>query len=455
MIGYLGLARETFDVPFAMSKFLEGKKVLRNIFTEIKGIDYLITNNELSDKAFKYFKDNNFKKIIIFQTTFTDAKFLLHFARKINKPLCIIAFPEPRTGNRLRLNSVCGLNLGMHSLIKNNINAEFILYNNHKDVEKRIKKFINKKIYNNKIIKWKQIAKKSDKKIDIKKQKIGLVGERPEGFDTCDYSLLEIRKKLNFDIKKIKLNELFSEAKKIKKSVLNLTQIKIEKNLKNSKKLNQHELKKSISIYHGLNTLHTKHDVQAFAVRCWPEMFTEFGCASCGPMAMMNEKKISSACEADVLGGISCNILNQLNNQPSLLVDIVDIDEKDNSVVFWHCGLAPLSMSKKGDAKADIHSNRKKPLLHNFAFKPGDITIFRVSKSASKLKFFVLKGKVINRKNSFAGTSGVVSFGKNTKNKIEKMFKGGLEHHVAFTYGDYYNEIVNLGNQMKIPIYTV
>ena len=455
MIGYLGLARETFDVPFAMSKFLEGKKVLRNIFTEIKGIDYLITNNELSDKAFKYFKHNNSKKIIIFQTTFTDAKFLLHFARKINKPLCIIAFPEPRTGKRLRLNSVCGLNLGMHSLIKNNINAEFILYNNHKDLEKRIKKFINKKIYNNKIIEWKQIRKKSNKKIDIKKQKIGLVGERPEGFDTCDYSLLEIRKKLNFDIKKIKLNELFSEAKKIKKSVLNSTQIKIEKNLKNSKKLNQHELKKSISIYHGLNTLHTKHDVQAFAVRCWPEMFTEFGCASCGPMAMMNEKKISSACEADVLGGISCNILNQLNNQPSLLVDIVDIDEKDNSVVFWHCGLAPLSMSKKGDAKADIHSNRKKPLLHNFAFKPGDITIFRVSKSASKLKFFVLKGKVINRKNSFAGTSGVVSFGKNTKNKIEKMFKGGLEHHVAFTYGDHYNEIVNLGNQMNIPTYTV
>ncbi len=455
MIGYLGLARETFDVPFAMSKFLEGKKVLQNIFTEIKGIDYLITNNELSDKAFKYFKDNNFNKIIIFQTTFTDAKFLLHFARKINKPLCLVAFPEPRTGKRLRLNSVCGLNLGMHSLIKNNINAEFILYNNHKDVEKRIKKFINKKIYSNKIIEWKQIRKKSYKKIDIKKQNIGLVGERPEGFDTCDYSLLEIRKKLNFDIKKIKLNELFSEAKKIKKSVLNSTQIKIEKNLKNSKKLNQHELKKSISIYHGLNTLHTKHDVQAFAVRCWPEMFTEFGCASCGPMAMMNEKKISSACEADVLGGISCNILNQLNNQPSLLVDIVDIDEKDNSVVFWHCGLAPLSMSKKGDAKADIHSNRKKPLLHNFAFKPGGITIFRVSKSANKLKFFVLKGKVINRKNSFAGTSGVVSFGKNTKNKIEKMFKGGLEHHVAFTYGDHYKEIVNLGNQMNIPTYTV
>ena len=28
-------------------------------------------------------------------------------------------------------------------------------------------------------------------------------------------------------------------------------------------------------------------------------------------------------------------------------------------------------------------------------------------------------------------------------------------HHVAFTYGDHYNEIVNLGNQMNIPTYTV
>lgn len=455
MIGYLGLARETFDVTFAKSKFLKGRKALYNMSTEAKGINYLVTNNELSKKALEFFKDKNFKKIIIFQTTFTDAKFLLNFSKKINIPICIVSFPEKRTGKRLRLNSICGLNLGMHSLIKNNINAEFILYINQENLEKKIKKFIDKNNHIAKRFEWKKISKKFNKNITIKKQNIGLIGERPEGFDTCDYSLSEIKKKLNFNIKKIKLEELFSESKKIKNTIVKSTKAEIEKNLKNSKNLNQKEFKKSISIYHGLNSLQSKHNVQAFAVRCWPEMFTEFGCASCGPMAMMNEKKISSACEADVLGGISCNILNQLNSQPSLLVDIVDINEKDNSVVFWHCGLAPLSMSKKGEARADIHSNRKKPLLHNFAFKPGDITIFRVSKSAGVLKFFVLKGKVMNRKNSFSGTSGVVNFGKNTKNKIEKMIKGGLEHHVAFTYGDYYNEIINLGNQMKIPTYTV
>ena len=72
---------------------------------------------------------NKCDKIVIFQTTFTDAKFILHFAHIINKPICILAFPEPRTGGRLRLNSICGLNLGMHSLIKNKIVPNFIIIN--------------------------------------------------------------------------------------------------------------------------------------------------------------------------------------------------------------------------------------------------------------------------------------------------------------------------------------
>ena len=184
-------------------------------------------------------------------------------------------------------------------------------------------------------------------------------------------------------------------------------------------------------------------------------MFTEYGCASCGPMAMLNEKKISAACEADVLGSLSCNILNQLNNKPALLVDIVDVDERDNTTVFWHCGLAPLSMAEKNSPSATVHSNRRKPFLHNFALKAGKITIFRVSKSENKLKFIVMKGKVLKRKNSFSGTSGVVSLGSNTFKKINNLFLSGLEHHVCFPYGDVFEDIKSLGKQLRIPTYTI
>ena len=172
-------------------------------------------------------------------------------------------------------------------------------------------------------------------------------------------------------------------------------------------------------------------------------------------MAMMNEKGVSSACEADVLGSISCDILNKINNRPSLLVDVVDCDPKTDTLVFWHCGLAPISMAKKNTASATVHSNRRKALLHDFAFRPGKITIFRVSKSENKLKFILMKGKILKRKNSFSGTSGVISLGKNTYKKIKNLFLSGLEHHVSFTYGDVVEDIKSLGKQLKIPTYTI
>ena len=53
--------------------------------------------------------------------------------------------------------------------------------------------------------------------------------------------------------------------------------------------------------------------------------------------------------------------------------------------------------------KAGIHSNRLKPLLHEFALKAGVITIFRISKTRNKLIFFVQKAKILKRKKSFSG----------------------------------------------------
>ena len=457
MIGYLALARETFDVDFAESKFSEAKNLLKSITSEALGFNQLVTNDDIAKKALDFFAKNECDKIFLFQTTFTDAKFILNFAQDVKKPICIVSFPEPRTGGRLRLNSICGLNLGMHSLIKNNISPEFIIM---EEDSKANKLSFSQFIESNNSVKtlWKKATmdrNQSSFTDTVDSQKIGVIGTRPEGFDTCDYDSVEVKDKLNVSLIDIDLDDLFEESRNVNDSTIAATKKRIASYLEGTQELEQDEFDKSISIYHGLDSLKEKHNLDAFAIRCWPETFTEYGCASCGPMAMMNEKKVSCACEADVLGGISCNILNQINDRPSLLVDIVDVDKADNSLVFWHCGLAPISMAKEGTAKSGIHSNRKKPLLHDFSLKAGEITIFRVSKARNKLQFFVLKGTVIDRPNSFSGTSGVISLGPDSAHKAEQMFKGGLEHHVAFTYGDVSDQLVRLGNQMDIPTYTL
>ena len=458
MIGYLALARETFDVEYAESKFEIAKSLLLSLSPDAIGFENLITNDEDADSALSFFNRNDFEKIFLFQTTFTDAKFLLNFAKSIQKPICIVSFPEPRTGGRLRLNSICGLNLAMHSLIKNDITPDFVIMEeDDKANEMSFSNFIESQNESNKIA-W-DIATianiNADFDYSIDKQTIGIIGTRPEGFDTCDYDSNEVTSKLNVSLVDLELEDLFDEAKDIEVETIVKTKSTVSSYLAGTEELVQEEFDKSLSIFHGLENLKDKHNLDAFAIRCWPETFTEYGCASCGPMAMMNEKKVSCACEADVLGGISCNILNQMNNNPSLLVDIVDVDKSDNSLVFWHCGLAPISMAKEGTAKSGIHSNRKKPLLHDFSLKEGEITIFRVSKARGRLQFFVMKGQVLDRPNSFSGTSGVINLGENSAHKLEQMFKGGLEHHVAFTYGDISDKLIHFGQQMDIPTYTL
>ena len=459
MIGCLSLARETFDIEFAKKKLVKTKKILKKLNKNIRFFDDLITNDKIGGDAVNFFNEINCSRFIVIQSTFTDAKFISSFIKKFKKPILFVSFKEKRAGGRLRLNSLCGINLALHALIKNKFYSNFIIYSNNEEAfTKEILKFAQNKTFFKKINYLKKIlnSKKIQKhSIEFKQPKIGIIGERPEGFDTCDFNSKELKTKFNAKLANFNLEKLFDIASNIEKKTINLTKKNISNNLKNLNKLNQKELNKSISLFHGLEKLHEKEKIDAFAVRCWPEMFTEYGCASCGPMAMMNEKKISAACEADVLGSLSCNILNQLNNKPALLVDIVDVDERDNTTVFWHCGLAPLSMAEKNSPSATVHSNRRKPLLHNFAFKAGTITIFRVSKSENKLKFIVMKGKVLKRKNSFSGTSGVVSLGSNTFKKINNLFLSGLEHHVCFTYGDVFEDIKSLGKKLRIPTYTI
>ena len=459
MIGCLSLARETFDIEFAKKKLVKTKKILKKLNKNIRFFDDLITNDKIGGDAENFFNKINCSRFIVIQSTFTDAKFISSFIKKFKKPILFVSFKEKRAGGRLRLNSLCGINLALHALIKNKFYSNFIIYSNNEEAfTKEILKFVQNKTFFKKINYLKKLSnsKKIQKhSIEFKQPKIGIIGERPEGFDTCDFNSKELKTKFNAKLANFNLKKLFDIASNIEKKTINLTKKNISNNLKNLNKLNQKELNKSISLFHGLEKLHEKQKIDAFAVRCWPEMFTEYGCASCGPMAMMNEKKISAACEADVLGSLSCNILNQLNNKPALLVDIVDVDEKDNTTVFWHCGLAPLSMAEKNTPSATVHSNRRKPLLHNFAFKAGEITIFRVSKSENKLKFILMRGKVLRRKNSFSGTSGVISLGPNTFKKIKNLFLSGLEHHVSFTYGDVIEDIKSLGNQLRIPTYTI
>ena len=133
MIGCLSLARETFDIEFAKKKLVKTKKILKKLNKNIRFFDDLITNDKIGGDAVNFFNEINCSRFIVIQSTFTDAKFISSFIKKFKKPILFVSFKEKRAGGRLRLNSLCGINLALHALIKNKFYSNFIIYSNNEE----------------------------------------------------------------------------------------------------------------------------------------------------------------------------------------------------------------------------------------------------------------------------------------------------------------------------------
>jgi len=102
--------------------------------------------------------------------------------------------------------------------------------------------------------------------------------------------------------------------------------------------------------------------------------------------------------------------------------------------------------------EAGIHSNRKKPLVNEFALRPGEVTIFRLSQSLNITRMVIGRGSMIKAPKSFSGTSGVIKFEKPASDVLDTVISEGLEHHYAISYSNVEKSLRILARQLNLPV---
>ena len=456
-IGILALGRPTFDVQYAKERLTASLNYLSSTNHNILGSCELLLDEQDALNEINKFKNEDLDFIIIIQVTFTDSSTLLKIASCLEKPIGIWAFPEPRQSGRLRLNAFCGLNLASHTLGLNNIPFSWIYENPEKIKDAKFEILINSKNSKRpeKILAIPSLGSKKAKSIKkkIHNLKIGKIGSHPDGFDTCKYNQKKLMGLCGIKVDEIDIDTFLNNSRNVKSEEIEPTLNKLKKTISCIKEVNQKELILSLKLENSLKKLQEEGAYNAFALRCWPEMFTKYGGAICAPASISTENKVPCACEADVYGAVTQLILQEVSGQPVFLTDIVDIDVDDDTGVFWHCGQAPMSMcNPKIKPTATIHSNRKMPLLFEFPLKEGIVTMMRISQSFGEQKMVLSKGKMIDRPLPFTGTSGVINFDNDTKEVLNNIISYGLEHHIAITYGDHIELLSELASELKLPI---
>ena len=437
-IGFVAIARPTFDVPLAEEMTARVRASLQGAGLSLYGADALIMGDEGVRDAIAYFSDHPPDLLLVLQASFADSTMVHQIAEAIDAPLIMWALPEARTGGRLRLNSFCGINLAGHALKRAGLSYDTIY--DAPESESAINKV-------------RAYATAAAVKARLQTARIGRVGENPAGFETCLFDADMLKNRLGVEVVQINLQTVFAGARAVEPQTVAAVEAQVREHVSGIDEVDLAETRGTLSTYVTLNAMTETQDLQGVAVRCWPEFFTDLGCSACGAMSMLTNNMKPASCEADVNGTITQLILQWISGEAAFGTDMVDFDVADDTAVLWHCGLAPLSMADPDSVpSAALHSNRKKPLLMQFPLKPGRVTIARLSESGGELKFVIGGGDMLKRPMAFGGTSGTLRFDSGTQNAMDTILREGLEHHVSITYGDHQDTLLALAKHLKIPV---
>lgn len=442
-IAFLPLVRTTFDVELAEQMIGAARNALIASGFELSGPEKAITGLQEAQQAAQNLKDQPVDLLLIFQATFADSTLVVMLTEGVDVPVFLWAVPEPWTGQRLRLNSLCGINLAGHALTLRGRPYEYG-YGDPHDAGL--------------IQKIRAMAMAGRLRRQLKSVHLGLVGEHPAGLDTCALDAPTLERTFGIRVEKIALEEVFLRARNTPPERIDDIRLKLDSQVENLAELDQKPLRGTLGVYSALKEISTGSHLDGLAVRCWPEFFTDLGCAACGAMSMLSDGfdgavPVPCSCEADINSTVTQLILQLLAGSPAFQTDMVGVNRETDTVALWHCGLAPASMADPNTPiRGGIHSNRKLPLVWDFVLKPGEITFARVSMATGTPRMVLGKGEMVAAPKPFNGTSGTLKLEISGSQFLDYLMKEGLEHHICFVYGNHLESLVAFAKLAQIPI---
>lgn len=437
---YVPIGVGTFHMPSAQAMFDASAKLLKDICEDTAVPDEMLLNTDLLNA----FLDTVDPDLIILQNlTFANAAYaseVLHRFKDV--PILLWTLREPVIdGGRLRLNALTGA-FSAANTIRQFRDRPFEYVYGAPDEEK-VKDTLTKMI------------KAARVRQEMQSLKVCAIGHTPQGFGfgrALDNDLLSV-----FGVRQdaIEARELidtakgFSEAdiKEYLNDAMNRTV-----GLDETPEKNRMDFAR---LYKAYAEFVRKNNIGAVASRCWPDFFVSFGTPVCAVLAMLNDLGVAAACEADMYGALSMWMGMKLSGRSVFFGDPVSLDEKENTITFWHCGTAACSLARK-DTGACIgeHCNRHiGPTMEFGCAESEHATIFRIGRNPDgTFRFFITAGKALDRPKQFFGTSVVIETEDSSEKIIHEAVKAGWEPHYAVIFEDVADELEMLAHMFGCEV---
>jgi len=406
------LARTTFD-------YEEAARLFANVREDLRGVpdvrwavwEPLVISPEDAQAAAEALAKECPDGLILISGTFHLGHLALIFRKVIQAPVLLWALPEPpANGGKIRLNSVCGINLDASNLYKSGVDGYCCHAGPGIDAA------------------WLDAVRM---RAALRNAHVGLAGYRADGFFNLSVSDTQLYERAGV------LIDHYELAEAMRPSPGGFDEQSLQ-SIFDCAALNQTQAQKTAALANALERFMQEKRLDALALRCWPEFADLYGTSPCAAMSLLAAKHIVIGCEGDIEGTLTMLALRAIAKEPAFLADISQIDAEQNSALLWHCGVAAHSLwDETSQRTLDTYFAGGRGVTAGFVLRPGRITIARIDTARGKTRLFLQKGEALPMEKELTGTYVRARFERPAEDMLRLVTETGVAHHVALLYGDH------------------
>ena len=272
----------------------------------------------------------------------------------------------------------------------------------------------------------------------LRRARFGIVGYPCPGMVDVGVDEADLQKALGVTTVHLDLDGLLKSAEAASPAEA----LRAAERLPGDREIAPERLAENLRLYVALKETVAHHQLDAYCVRCWPELRDQRKITPCAAHALMALDGVPSTCEVDLTALVTTYILSRLADAPAFNFDITAYLEEEDAIQLAHCGAAAPSLAEGPDeVRIRAHMRTGTGATVEFPFKRGPVTLAKLLRpSNGTLKCFVARGEAISS-DGIRGSVATVKPEPSAAAFMDRVMREAVEHHIALVYGDWGSDL--------------
>lgn len=369
----------------------------------------IVCDEKTALRALRFFELKNLDLLLAVIITWSFDNLTLTIFRRISRPIAILAVPGIRSGSLVGAQQLGSL--------LTDLKIEHSVFFGSPELSTTYQPIVS-------------YAKAVSVKQRLEKGKIGQVGQRTPGMTPVAFDEIEVTRIFGSQVVSCDWEEIEQKRKTISDSIVNKEKDRIQ-SLVGKVETTEESLYESIQFYLALRDKAQDENFLALSLGCYPQHAGKV-CLAC---SLLGDEGVPCACEGDLNSSLIMFLLQSFSNQPVHFGEILEVDEKENSIVTSHCGCCPLSLAANR-SEAVIAPVRlfERGACMRFPAKAGPIAFVNLVGRRGTYRMCTVEGEAVETGMVFEGNPAKIKLKIPVADFLEIISEEGFGHHWMMGY---------------------